>query len=279
MLKIISTGSAFLIVFTLYSQERDLLSTSFEAHAKEYPVTINTIHKELNYFLPHQATIIETNSDVKLFTAATRRGKLNGNWQSWYPNGHLCDSGKLVNNLPDGEWKHWDENGELIAVRHYSVIKFQRVADEIHYYHPKRNFFRLSTLYQQNKQAALFHLSANYSFPGKRKARQTSLKELVQSNIIDYRFYNPVFEQCLHEGAYINYFPGGAIKDSGNYRNGLKHGKWIHRESPEGGYWQGNYHDGLKTKEWKLYDKAGKLTEIIVYDTHGKENWRKKIRD
>jgi antitoxin component YwqK of YwqJK toxin-antitoxin module len=279
MLKIISTGSAMLIMLTLNSQEKDSALNSFEINTKGFSVTINTVHKELPYALPSDSTISEMNNDVKLYTAETRRGKLNGNWQSWYANGNLCDSGMLINNLPDGEWKYWNENGELIAVRHYSVAKFQRVAEEIKRYHPKRNFYKLSTLYQQNKQAALFHMDAVYSFPQEKNNRPGSLRDLVQYNINNPDFYNPVFEQCLHEGIYINYFPERIIKDSGSYKDGLKQGKWIHRNSADGGRWQGTYQDGIKTKEWKLYDKAGRMNEIIFYNSRGRESWRKKISD
>jgi antitoxin component YwqK of YwqJK toxin-antitoxin module len=278
MLKIISTGSALLLILTLNSQEKDSSLTSFELNSKG-SVVINMVYKELPYALPNDSTISEMNNDVKLYTAETRRGKLNGNWQSWYSNGNLCDSGKLINNLPDGEWKYWNENGELIALRHYSAVKFQRVAEEIKRYHPKRNFYKLSTLYQQNKQAALFHLDAVYSFPREKKIRPASLRELVHSNISNINSYYPVFEQCLHDGIYMNYFPGGMIKDSGIYKDGLKQGKWIHRNSAEDGYWQGAYRDGVKTKEWKLYDKAGRMNEIIFYNSRGRESWRKKISD
>ena len=278
MLKYISTGSALLIAMLCHAQEKESPDGAFEIQTKGHTITVSTVHKELHYSLPSHTILQEFENDIALYKTETRRGKLNGTWQSWYKNGRICDSGRLVNNIPDGEWKYWNEQGELIAVRHYNSSKFHRVTNEMSYYHPKRNFYHLSSLYQKNKQAAIYYLSAAYSFPGSRQVpKSSSLKELVQNNISAPGFYKPVFEQCLHEGEYINYFPGGLIKDSGNYKDGLRQGKWIHRDSAEGEWWQGAYQDGHKIKEWKLYDKKGKLQEIYVYDNRGQLSWRKKI--
>jgi len=281
MQKIISTGSALLIALALNSQEKhNPPSPSFEVHSTGHPISIPVIFKEIHFTLPQHDIINESNGEQKLFTTETHKGKLNGIWKSWYANGNICDSGKLVNNLPDGEWKHWNEKGELIAIRNYSASKFHRVADEMKNYHPKRHFYHLSTLYQQNKSTALFYLDAAYSFPGKRKPKPATLKELVQSNITGHNNYKPLFEQSLHEGLSINYFSNGIAKDSGYFKDGLKQGKWIYRDSAKGGgYWQGNYQNGVRTKEWKYYDNAGKMITIIVYDAHGRESWRKKIRE
>ena len=278
MLKYISTGSALLIAMLSYTQEKESSTGLFEIQTQGHTVTANSIYKELHYSLPSHTVFQEFENDIAVYKTETRHGKLNGTWQSWYKNGKTCDSGRLVNNIPDGEWKFWNEKGELIAIRHYNSSKFHRVTNEMSYFHPKRNFYYLSSLYQKNRQTALYHLSAIYSFPGSQQAaRSSSLKEFVQNNISASGFYKPVFEQCLHEGEYINYFPGGLIKDSGNYKDGLRQGKWIHRISAEGEWWQGAYQDGHKIKEWKYYDKKGKLQEIYVYDNSGQLNWRKKF--
>lgn len=279
MLKVIITIRALLIAPALFCQEKhNPPAGAFELHSSGHQLSVAVIFKEIHYALPKHAEINELNNGKKFFSAETRKGKFNGIWKSWYANGNICDSGKLVNNLPDGEWKHWNEKGELVAVRNYSASKFHRVADEMFRYHPKRNFYPLSTLYQHNRQAALFYIDAVSSFPGKRKPKFTSIHDLVQSNITDHINYKPVFEQCLHEGESVNYFTGGVIKDSGSYKDGLKQGKWIYRDSVKGGYWQGIYEHGVRTNEWKYYDRAGKMVQIIVYDAHGRESWRKKIR-
>ena len=144
-------------------------------------------------------------------------------------------------------------------------------------YNPKRSFFYLSELYQKDKQAALNYLTAAYSFPSGRSAPVHSLKQLVISNISKSDSYRPVFEQSLQDGLYMNFFPGGSIRDSGYYKNGVRTGKWVHRDSADGPWHLGAYQHSIKIKEWKYYDKNNKLLELIVYDNRGHINWRKKI--
>lgn len=277
MKKYISLGGVLFLSVLVFSQGQENQVNTFEVHSKGNQVFSVLTLKKFSLPLPERATISETHNGARLFITSVKGAKLNGAWQSWYPTGALCDSGRLVNNLPDGEWKHWNEKGELLAVRHYSVDKFQRVTDEMLRYNPKRSFFYLSELYQKDKQAAINYLDAAYSFPSRRSAPVHSLRQLVISNISKSDNYKPVFEQCLQDGLYMNFFPGGVIKDSGYYKNGVRTGKWIHRDSADGYWYQGAYQNSIKIKEWKCYDKNNKLLELIFFDNKGHINWRKKI--
>ena len=83
--------------------------------------------------------------------------------------------------------------------------------------------------------------------------------------------YLPPFNQCYHDGLYINYLSNGAIKDSGFYHNGLRNGMWI--ESLEDGnlILKGAYSNGKKIHSWSYYNKDGKLTVLKYYNNQGKE--------
>lgn len=238
----------------------------------------NTVQKPLPFDLPATGFIHSSDSGKPLFSVNVKRGKLNGQWQSWYSNGVSCDSGRMVNNLPDGEWLFRNEDGEIRAIRHYNADKFLRITNEMQRYHPKRSFFYLAALYQQNKRQALHFLDAGYSFPASSMTgKPTTLQQLAEENTSPGAVYKPVFVQCVHDGLYMNYFPGGIVKDSGMYREGLKSGKWIHRDSAHAGWFQGAYKHGLPVKEWKHFDQDGRLTEILFYDQSGRLHWRKKI--
>jgi len=276
MKKYISTGSAVLLFLSVYSQQEHTVFSK-EVHTKKQTVASVFRQKKIPFTLPANGILLEHNEGNKLFATSSRNSKLNGAWQSWYGTGALCDSGRLVNNLPDGEWKHWNEKGELQAIRHYSADKFYRVTDEMLRYNPKRSFFYLSELYQKDKQAAINYLGTAYSFPSGRSVVVQSLRQLVFSNISKSDNYRPVFEQCLLDGLYMNFFPGAVIKDSGYYKNGVRTGKWVHRDSAGGLWQQGAYHNSIKVKEWKMYDRNGKLNEIIFYDSKGYVQWRKKF--
>ncbi|MGB5029954.1 MAG: hypothetical protein WBO38_15750 [Chitinophagaceae bacterium] len=277
MKKYMSVGGVLFLSVFAFSQGQESQVNAFEVHSKGSQVFSVLALKKFSLPLPERAIISESYNGTRLFSVSVHGSKLNGNWQSWYATGVLCDSGRLINNLPDGEWKHWNEKGELLAIRHYSADKFQRVMQEMLRYNPKRSFFYLSELYQKDKQAALNYLTAAYSFPSGRSAPVHSLKQLVISNISKSDSYRPVFEQSLQDGLYMNFFPGGSIRDSGYYKNGVRTGKWIHRDSADGPWRLGAYQHSIKIKEWKYYDKNNKLLELIVYDNRGHINWRKKI--
>ena len=77
---------------------------------------------------------------------------------------------------------------------------------------------------------------------------------------------------------FINYFPNGAIKDSGNYKNGLPEGLWIKWTDDKQFYWKGYYQHGAKNKEWKLYSPDAKLIRIVFY-RNDKYMWRKDLKE
>ncbi len=277
MKKIVTAVGGMLIGILAISQEQENRLLHTQLQVKGVEIASRIVQLKLPYTFTSQGTIEETATD-KLYSANVKGGKLNGNWQSWYPNGLLCDSGTLVKNLPDGEWKYWNEQGQLMAIRNYNAGKFHQVLDEILRYHPKRNFYYLSTLFQKNRHAAMHYLDVSYSFQGDNTAIiYSSLNELVGANISGKYLYKPVFEQCLQDGLYMNFLSDGSIKDSGYYKDGLRYGKWIQRDSPGSNWQQGAYYNGSRIKEWKVYNSDDKLLELIFYTNNGQVSWRKRM--
>ena len=247
----------------------------------ERATTVATVffHQVNAYSLPKRGTINEQLNNKPLFAAGVKNGKLHGSWQSWYQNGMPCDSGNLVKGLPGGVWKHWDSNGQLIALRTYSADKYHRISNEMTRYHPKRISFPLATLYQKNKQAAMKYLDVDYSFSNAgRKEKNWSLPRLVAKNVTTRNNYKPVFDHALHHGLFMNFFPDGIVKDSGYYKNGLRQGMWLHRNTGKTILRQGSYVNGMKVKEWKSYNASGKLQELAFYSLKGELKWRKEFQ-
>lgn len=223
------------------------------------------------YALPVNEIIREHVNEKPLLQTTTKRGKLHGNWQSWYQNGQACDSGRFEKGLPDGVWKHWNEKGELVSIRTYSADKYHRVANAMVRYHPRKITYPLAAMYQVNRSRALSYLQTSYSFAGTiRRASGLSLAEATGMNMQPGNVYRPVFDHALHHGLYMNFGPGDVAKDSGYYRDGLRHGLWVHRDLKEGRFEKGLYHHGIKVKEWRTYDSNGKLEKLIVYSVRGK---------
>jgi antitoxin component YwqK of YwqJK toxin-antitoxin module len=235
--------------------------------------------KFTKYSLPQNGVLSEVFNTKPLYVVGVRNGKMHGTWQSWYQNGLPCDSGRMVKGLPDGEWKHWDNEGRLIAVRHYSADKYQRVRNELVRHHPRKISFPMTQLYQQSRREALRRMHVSYSFAAAAvKHPAASLQEWVYTNITPGNAYKPVFDHSLHHGLYMNIYASGHARDSGFYRDGLRQGLWLHRDSTNGTTLTGSYVNGAKVKEWKLYDMHGRLKEILFYNAKGHLKWRKQAR-
>lgn len=278
MNRYILTGVGVLLFCSSHAQQLDNTQSEREVVSTASYTTVSNESVD-RFTLTKDGEIAETHNDRRLYTGTVRNKKLHGNWQSWYQNGSLCDSGKFVKGLPDGEWKHWDPAGRLIALRTYNADKYQRIYLDMSRYNPRRPNYPLTAMYQRNKNAAMQYLHSSYSFPHKvKRIDDLSLQQWVIANITPGNSYHPVFDQSLHHGLYMNYFNNGQAKDSGYYQNGLRQGIWVEKESQDSGWQLGSYNNGKKSKEWKCYNAKGILTEIIFYNNKGEIKSRKQFR-
>lgn len=202
--------------------------------------------------------LAQHSNDKNIFYEAhIKNKKLHGNWQSWYAGQKKRDSGRFVKGIPHGEWKAWNEEGQLIAVRHFSAEVFQSIRHEVVRYHPKTSRFSLSKYYHTQPS---FYKSAITAFHTFLTAGYT---------------YLPVYKAGLHHGIFINYEATGQVRDSGHYSYGLRNGVW--RLADAGNeYWTGAYSQGVKEKEWKLYNANGRLIRIEYY-SRGKQTGFKEF--
>lgn len=208
-----------------------------------------------------------------LYRAFVLNGKLDAVWTSWYLSGKMLDSGRLDKNLPDGEWKTWYPDGQLATIRHFNANAYRQVSEEIRLAHPKRSFFPLTALSRTNKARALAYLGVSAIYPAAGNHPYRSPEDLVNANASGSHPYQPVFAQGLLDGLYMDFWPGGMVKDSGIYRKGLRTGVWMHRDI-SGAMETGAYQDGEPHREWKLYSAAGALQELFHY-RKGELIWRK----
>jgi hypothetical protein len=272
MRTLISITILALLSIRLQAQQLDQQTVSPGEH-----VTLSNIDKSEDRFsFIKDGVITESLNERKLYSGHVKRKKLHGNWESWYQSGQLCDSGKLVSGLPDGEWKYWNEQGQLLALRTYSANKYKRIQMELSRYTPKRTAYPLTVMYHKDRPTATKYLHSSYSFPHTiKRIDDQSLQQWVTANITPGNSYHPVFDQSLHHGLFMNFFPDGQVKDSGYYENGLRQGVWVHREAPDSTSQMGAYKNGSRIKEWRIYTHSGKLAGMIFYNNKGEEYNRK----
>ena len=69
----------------------------------------------------------------------------------------------------------------------------------------------------------------------------------------------------------MNYFENGAVKDSGYFENGLKHGVWKETSTENNILAIGFYDHGLKSGQWKYYNASEQLLYTDLYSKEGKK--------
>ncbi len=223
------------------------------------------------------------NGDTQ-FIGYYQRNKLYGEWRSRYDNRQRCDSGRIVNDVPDGLWKGWYPDGKLRFAYHFGAAKLATLKDEI-CRQPKVKFFSIA---RQPAGIAVNYFDANSLFGNtgdkhqslfaRRKLYKKNYDELTLKSRIDQNTrtssaneYFPPFVECLLHGSYTSYFPDGRTKDAGLYINGIREGLWEEFSEKENLRAVGTYHNGLRKGEWRYYDALGKLQELKIFGAWGKE--------
>lgn len=242
---------------------------------KNVSIVIPSFPAAHRFLLHHKGPVTGFLDSKRIYSSAVKHHHLHGAWQSWYSGGQRLDSGMLQHGIPHGEWRHWDSSGNLLAIRQYDAVKFQRITEEMKLQHPRRRFYALTALYQKNRQSALRYLSVAGSFPIPAHDKP-GLQQRTENNSRGKGYY-PAFEACLHHGLYMNFHANGQVKDSGYYKDGLPDGLWLHADQ-NGFTWQGAYKSGTRILEWKQFNKAGQLLLIVFYNRRGEEEGRKQIR-
>ena len=277
-MKKLTTISALLILF------------SIQLPAAESPITLISHLSGL-----FSSGILSTNESVKngvlvgindsgdtLYVTNLSKNQLAGTWRSWYPTKSLCDSGRLVKNVPDGEWKGWYANGQLKFVYHFNARKLAALKDELRR-QPKTKFYHIAN---KPPEIAAEYYNAERIFGHKSTSQKsiflskqinhkthhvTKLKTLVEYNTAekDDHCYLPPFTEALLHGNYTEYYENGNVRKAGVYINGLREGMW--EEYTETGVKAvGTYHHGHPHGEWRYYNEQGKLLKWKRFDTKGR---------
>lgn len=243
------------------------------------PIIIDKKHR-------HQSQLIGFSaSGDTLFSGGFKRGRLHGTWMSWYHPSQLCDSGRLVRNVPDGEWKSWYNNGKPRSIRTYNAYLMHRIKDEIPRRSGKATFFAVTDIAKSDPSYAWLLLTPTYSYvtlavnaANPQIIAPRNIEDRVEQNVLKgLHPYLPPFTECLHHGLYMNFYPNGNVKDSGYYTNGLREGVWEEWINQGDMRSTGAYHRGVKQDTWKYYSASGRLVGLKTYNKRGREIASKRI--
>lgn len=187
-----------------------------------------------------------------------RRDKNNlkqGRWVVFFPSGIIKQEGNYRDDKKDGYFKEYAENGDLISVTKYVDDVLQTEAAEIKKPEIKNEYYPTG----QIKSSATFR---NGVAEGIKREFDTA-GNVIRSGI----YHNGeltgegiILEDGSRTGPWKEYYPGGALKSAGEYKNGKPVGEWKYY-FPDGKIEQaGKFTQGGKlTGNWKWYYDNGKL--------------------
>lgn len=141
-----------------------------------------------------------------------------GVWKTWYENGRLKDSGAFKNNHMTGEWRLWNDSGQLTGIYHYTDL---------------------------NEITSV--------------ARGTMSDERRPSI-----FTGDTIVGRMH-GTATTFYPDGKLKASGSYKSNSKDGMWKYWYSNGNLESRGTYITNIQEGEWEYYRESGTLSSKEKY--------------
>jgi antitoxin component YwqK of YwqJK toxin-antitoxin module len=183
-------------------------------------------------------------SGTTRFEGSYLKNTLTGPARTFHTNGNTRDSGMLLMNLPDGEWKFFQSDGTLKTIRQYNAYLWWSIQWSIQLDNPFWNKFHLSDLYK--KRPASFY------------------KAVIADETFNNQYSAP-FYYCIQHGKSVNYHANGSIADSGNYYQGMLDGVWISYHENGVIREMGAYKMGERIGHWKRQYPSGKMAALIEY--------------
>jgi antitoxin component YwqK of YwqJK toxin-antitoxin module len=166
-----------------------------------------------------------------------------GKWYTFYENGNVHVEGNYQDDMKDGYFKVYAENGDLISLDKYVKDVKQPEAQEVR----------------------KLDVKSEYYPDGKVKASGTFHDGIPEGIYREYSHDGQITHSLIYNMGTI--IGEGIVKEDGN-RDG--HWKDLY---PDGKLKaEGDYKDGLQVGEWKFYYPGGKLEQFGKYTTTGKLN-------
>ena len=193
-------------------------------------------------------------SKIKSTKGGSAGKLLDGNYKFFDENGNLIVDGNYSKGLKNGESKKWDKQGEITEITRYDNGKSIYLK-----YHPKGYEGWVEQIGQILKDG---WIKNSYSKYGKLVSKQETffdesdkIKKLKTKTTLFYPnsenqikevYITPMMFDNSLIGEYTTYFKNGQVKISGNFFDSLKNGIE-------------NYFGNIQTGDWKWYSENGTL--------------------
>lgn len=191
-------------------------------------------------------------------------GYKQGFWQKKYYNGKIKYEGIFKNNKPVGEFKRYNEKGELVSVQNFSennkqsTVKFYGNNGKVESTGFFYNKLQDSVWNYYNRKGELI-LQENYY-----RGKKNGIATYYYSNGKICEIVN--WKDGVKNGVNNKYFETGKPRMQMNYKDGLYDGKFVSYNDKGIVIIQGAYKDDLRQGKWTFYNDNGKVKKEINYN-------------
>ncbi|MCQ2188758.1 MAG: hypothetical protein MJZ00_02420 [Paludibacteraceae bacterium] len=202
-----------------------------------------------------------------------KKGKKQGEWGKFYPNGNPKYIGNFKDDVPVGEFQHFYENGRPQCVQTYSDATHSKAvfyeSDGVTVSHQGAYIGKEKDGKWEYFSKGKLTLEENYKNGKKHGLQKSYSKEQVLIEEI------PYVDGVIH-GTRKNYLGDGKLYYTVEYVKGKMHGKYEAYDGTDKIVETGSYKNDKKEGEWKTYNDKGEVAETLIFE-NGKMKNAKEI--
>lgn len=219
-----------------------VLFTCFLVHALLYCLTFNGHSQELN----------QTDA----------QGRKQGKWLKRYDNNKIRYTGQFIDDKPVGEFKYFNEDGELS-----SVISNKGDSAKATFYHVNGTVLGEGKYHRQKRTGIWKHYDADGDISSQEVYENGVKNGPARIYYKDGRVAKDLsYDKGKVEGKVTEYFPDGKPKQESHYEAGKLEGMVKHYKT-NGKIWiKGYYTDNVRDKVWVYYKPEGGIERFEIYE-------------
>ncbi len=234
------------------------------AFIKDIPVGIHKIYNKEGKIIN---SILYTEKGVKRGEGIIdKKGKKQGSWKYFYPNGKIKSKGKYINGKKEGKWQYYFNSG---ITEQKGTFKNGKPNGVWFWFYENKNKRRVCSFMNGREIEFSYELteegdtlsSGVYVYGLKTGKWKYSVNDNIEIG---------KYVGGKKEGVWKHYYPNGELKFEGSFLEGYPDGK--HKYYYPNGRIRliENYAAGNKVGKWKDYDEEGNLITVTQYKANKK---------
>ena len=209
------------------------------------------------------AALLTAFSFANAQNATDAQGRKQGPWSKSWPNGQVRYTGQFKDDKPQGEFKHWTEDGLVSSVQ---VFAADGNTSRAQHFHPSGRVMASGKYMGQAKDS----LWNYYDEDGKLRKVERLVKGTLHGDEVSYYADGKEAERTSYEhgkkhGAWKQWFPDGSVKAEGLYTEGHPEGRMVWYFANGKKEIEGGTVKGEKDGTWVYWNEDGSMQLQMLF--------------